>query len=127
MVVKKKIGIRSRQLIAGKEKNGPKLAFLKNMNLFVKEFNEKTKEREGEVLTTKITLFGDGTYTFDIKGTPTSTLIKKIAGEKKEITKEQLLDLVKKILGYSNTDNISKAYKTLLGTAKSAQIKVIDL
>lgn len=126
MIIKKKIGVRSRQLICGKEKNGPKLAFLKNMHLFVREFNEKTKEKDGEIVTARIVMYEDGTYSYSVKGIPNSVLIKRIAGEKKEITKEQLLCLTKEVLIHLNTDDVSKAYKMLLGTAKSSQIKVIE-
>lgn len=126
MAIKKKVGVRVRQLVCGKEKNGPKLAFLKNMNLFVKEFNEKTKEKSGEIITVRIILFNDNTYSYNLKATPNSILIKRIAGEKKEITQKQLEDLAEECLETLNTDDISKAYKILLGTARSSHIRIID-
>jgi len=126
MNLKKIIGIRSRQLICGQEKRGAKLAFLKNMHLFVTEFNDKTKDNNGKLVTVKFILYNDNSFNYIIGNTPTSNLIKELVGEKKEITKKELSLLSEKIIPFINTENLEKAKKILIGTALSIGIKILD-
>jgi large subunit ribosomal protein L11 len=98
---------------------------VKVMNSFCRDFNEKTKEIEGwKTVNVKIKVFSDGTYKFDVKGRITSDLIKRAAGEKKIISKEDLKKIAEMQLPYLNTEDLEKAQKTIAGTAQSAGIKI---
>lgn len=126
MVLKKIIGKRSRILVCGQAKNGPALSFLKNMSTFVKEFNEKTKQDLGKVVNIKILTFIDGTYSWTVREATSSYLLKNLLKEKKKLSRADIENLSEKIIEYMNTEDKKKAYKILLGTAKSAKIEVIE-
>ncbi len=102
---------------------------------FVKSFNEKTKEKSGNILPVVITVFEDRTFSFITKEPPVAEMIKKaLSIEKgsgtagKEVFKTLTEDQVKKIaeakLPDLNTDNIEAAKKIVAGTARSMGIKV---
>jgi large subunit ribosomal protein L11 len=98
---------------------------IKVMNSFCRDFNEKTKEIEGwKTVNVKIKIFSDGTYKFDVKGRVTFDLIKRVAGEKKIISKEELKRIAEIKLPYLNTEDLEEAQKSIAGTAQSAGIKV---
>src|SRR3954465_1411609 len=94
------------QLVCGQAKPGASLAFLKNMALFCREFNEKTKERNGELVNVEIVVYADKSYAYSIGTSPSSYLIKKALGEKKEITPPELEKIAEEIMPSLNTDNI---------------------
>ena len=74
----KKIVRRSKiWLICGKAKPGASLSFLINMALFCKEFNEKTKNRVGEIVSAEITVYEDKSYEYSIGTSPSVHLLKK--------------------------------------------------
>ncbi|CAG8576864.1 12598_t:CDS:2 [Ambispora leptoticha] len=98
------------EIICGQAKPGASLAFLKNMTLFCREFNEKTKERNGELVSVEIVVYPDKTH---------NHLIKKALGEKKEITQAELEQVAKEIMSSLNTEDIEKAKKIVAGTIRS--------
>lgn len=113
------------QLPCGQAKPGQKLASLgKIMGNFCREFNEKSKDQTlGQIINTKIKVFTDGTYQFFIKTPPTIQLLKNRVKENflsslalREIAQIKLPDL--------NTEDLAKAEKIIVGTAKSAGIQV---
>lgn len=115
------------QLICGQVKPGANLASLNiNMGLFCREFNEKTKnEPSGRLINVRIVSFRDKSYQFSLKGTPTSQLIKEIAGKEKTISKDKLQKIAREKLVYLNTDNLEKAEKIIEGTARSSGITIL--
>ncbi|CAG8651997.1 3971_t:CDS:2, partial [Ambispora gerdemannii] len=108
------------QLVYGQAKPGASLAFLKNMALFCREFNEKTKNKNGELVNVEITVYADKSYDYTISTPPSSYLIKKTVGEKKEITQAELEKIAQQIMPSLNTDNLEQAKKIVIGTARSA-------
>ena len=54
-----------------------------NIMEFCKAYNDKTKDKMGEVVPVEITAFMDGSFTFILKTPPASDLIKKYAKLKK--------------------------------------------
>jgi large subunit ribosomal protein L11 len=115
------------QIIGGQAKPGVSLSFLKNMPLFCKEFNEKTKDRNGELINVQLTVYQDKSYEYVIGTPPSSHLIKKTLGEKKEISQAELEGMVKKIMPSLNTEDVKQAKKILLGTLRSFnKIKISD-
>jgi len=107
------------QLVCGQAKPGASLAFLKNMALFCREFNEKTKERNGELVNVEIVVYPDKSHKYFIGTSPSSYLIKKAIGDKKEISETELERVAKEIMPSLNTENIEQAKKIVAGTVKS--------
>jgi large subunit ribosomal protein L11 len=118
--MKKKIIRRSSiQLVCAQAKPGASLAFLKNMALFCREFNEKTKANNGVPINVEITVYADNSYDYVLGTSPSSYLLKKIIGDKKEITPEELEEVAREILPSLNTENIEGAKKIVAGTVRS--------
>ena len=124
--MKKEIRRSKIQLVCGQAKPGASLAFLKNMALFCREFNEKTKERNGELVNVEIVVYPDKSHKYFIGTSPSSYLIKKAIGEKKEISQADLERVAKEIMPSLNTEDIEQAKKIVSGTVKSFNgVKVI--
>ena len=73
---KKKLGTRRIRLICGQARPSANLAFLKNMALFCKEFNEKTKNRSGEIVNVEINVYEDKSFDYNIGASPSAYLLK---------------------------------------------------
>jgi large subunit ribosomal protein L11 len=124
------------QLIGGQAKPGPALASIGiNMAEFTKQFNDKTKARNGEVVPCVITAFSDKSFTFIIKTSPTSVMLKKAAkletaGKNQltdhvaTITKAQALEIAKYKMPDLNAYDEEAALKMVAGTAKQMGIKI---
>jgi len=120
------------QLVCGQAKPGASLAFLKNMALFCREFNEKTKEKIGLPVNVEITVYADNSYSYTIGTPPTSYLLKEIIGKekgtrKKEISKAEIRTIVQEKLENLNTENYQEAEKIIIGTIRSFNgVKIIN-
>jgi large subunit ribosomal protein L11 len=108
-----------------------------NIMGFCKQFNEKTKGKEGYTLPVIITVYKDKTFDFIIKTPPTSVLIKKaanlakgsgMAGKEKlaTITRKQVDEIVKTKMDDFSTKHLEQARRTVEGTAKSMGIEVVN-
>lgn len=102
---------------------------------FVKAFNEKTADKQGNILPVVITVYEDRTFSFITKEPPVAEMIKKAMGKEKgsgkagkEIVATLSKDTVKKIAEAKmpdlNTKNIEAAMKIVEGTARSMGVKV---
>jgi len=107
-----------------------------NIMGFCKQFNEKTKGREGYTLPVIITVYKDKTFDFIIKTPPTSVLVKKAAnlakgsgtaGKEKiaKITRKQVEEIAKTKMDDLSTKDMAQAIKCIEGTAKSMGIEVV--
>lgn len=128
------------QLIGGQAKPGPALASIGiNMAEFTKQFNDLTrKDRNGDVVPCVITAFTDKSFTFVIKSTPASVLLKRVAKIEKAgknqltdivatITKEQALEIAKQKKDDLNSYDDEGALRMIAGTAKQMGIKIKDV
>jgi large subunit ribosomal protein L11 len=115
-----------------------------NIMEFCKAFNAKTKELEqGAPIPVKITVYSDRSFTFEMRMSPATFLIKKAAGMKPtgkpgsgskqpgvvsagKITMAQLRDIAKIKMKDMNTDNMDQAVKTLAGSARSMGLQVVE-
>lgn len=116
------------QLICGEAKPGANLTFLgKSMAQFCIKFNKETLENKGEIVKVRIVIYSNRNYEYYIKKTPSINLIKKKAGEKKELNNEDLEEIAKIMMSELNVFNkdIEKAKKIIAGTARSAGIKLL--
>jgi large subunit ribosomal protein L11 len=115
------------QLVCGQAKPGANLAFLKNMAVFCRDFNEKTKNLSAEPVNVEITVYSDKTYGYMIKNVPSSYLIKKLLGSRddKKISSQEIKDILKKVIVSMNTNDEEMAFRTISGTARSFGLKVV--
>src|SRR4030066_1480983 len=51
-----------------------------NIMAFCKEYNARTQQKAGEIIPAEITVYTDGSFTFILKSSPASVLLKKAAG-----------------------------------------------
>ena len=102
---------------------------------FVKQFNDATQIRRGEVVPVIISVFDDRSFTFITKIAPASELIKKIAGIKSgsgkpltdkvaSITHAQLREIAEKKLPDLNTTDVTMAMRIIEGTARQMGVEI---
>jgi len=106
-----------------------------NIQAFCQEFNDKTKDKKGEIVPVIITVYEDRSFDFIMKTPPASELIKKAAGLKKasskplqekvgKITKAQVKEIAEKKMPDLNAYNIEAAMKMIEGTARQMGVVV---
>lgn len=129
------------QLIGGQAKPGPALASIGiNMADFTKQFNDATKERNGEVVPCIITAYSDKSFTFITKTSPASVMLKNAAkietAAKNSLTetvatisREKALEIAKYKMPDLNSYDPEAALRMIAGTAKNMGIKIegVDL
>ncbi|OGE19167.1 50S ribosomal protein L11 [Candidatus Daviesbacteria bacterium RIFCSPHIGHO2_01_FULL_43_17] len=102
---------------------------------FVKAFNEKTADKQGNILPVVITVFEDRTFSFITKEPPVAEMIKKAMGREKgsgkagkeivaTLSKEQVKKIAEAKMPDLNTRNVESAMKIVEGTARSMGVKV---
>ncbi|HEU4677431.1 MAG TPA: 50S ribosomal protein L11 [Candidatus Paceibacterota bacterium] len=108
-----------------------------NIGEFVNQFNEKTRERMGDVVPVEINVYDDRSFDFIVKTSPASRLVLKKMGIEKasgknvasptgtikralvrEIAEEKMQDL--------SANDVEAAMKIIEGTCRSMGVKVID-
>ncbi|MFA6306356.1 MAG: 50S ribosomal protein L11 [Patescibacteria group bacterium] len=106
-----------------------------NIAQFCQAFNEKTKDKMGDITPVEITVFEDRTYTFILKTPPASELIKKLAKIPKgsgkpltekvgSITKAQLKEIAEIKMPDLNANDIEAAMKIIAGTARQMGVEI---
>lgn len=104
---------------------------------FCKQFNEKTKDKQGTVIPVVITVYEDKTFSFILKSPPVASMLKKAAGLAKasgepgrtkiasvkrsdveQIARDKMTDL--------NTTKLTSAVRIVEGTARSMGIEVVS-
>ncbi len=102
---------------------------------FCQKFNDKTKDKTGFIIPVEVTIYEDRSYDLKFKQPPVSDLLKKAAGIEKgsgqpnkvkvgKITKEQLKKIAQQKMPDLNTNDIEKAEKIIMGTAKQMGITI---
>jgi len=106
-----------------------------NIMDFCQKYNEKTKDKKGQIIPAIITIYEDRTFNFVTKLPPISEIIKKklslekgsgTAGRESvgTLSKIQVEEIAKEKIQDLNTDNLEKAIKIIEGSAKSMGIKI---
>jgi large subunit ribosomal protein L11 len=101
---------------------------------FVKAFNEKTKEKTGNILPVVITVYEDRTFSFITKQPPIAEMIKKAIGKEKgagkaghetiaTLNRQQVEDIAKAKLEDLNTREVEPAMNIVRGVARSMGVK----
>ncbi len=107
-----------------------------NIMEFCKAFNAKTQEMEkGAPVPVVITIFADKSFTFEMKQSPMSHLIKKAAGLKSgskepgktvagKLSAKQVREIAEAKMKDLNADTIEAAMRMVEGSARSMGIEV---
>lgn len=102
---------------------------------FVKQYNDATADKKGQVIPAVVTVYEDGTFTFITKLPPVAELIKSELNLQKgsgtagknaiaTITQSQLAKIAEEKMQDLNAFNIEAAKKVVAGTARSMGIKI---
>lgn len=108
-----------------------------NIQEFCKQFNDMTKDRPGDVIPAEITIYEDRTFSFILKTSPASALLRKAAGVEKgaadplkgkvgKVTKEDVRKIAEQKMVDLNANDLEAAEQIIRGTARSMGIEVID-
>jgi len=108
-----------------------------NIMEFCKAFNAQTQKLGETIIPVVLTVYADRTFTFILKTPPAAELVKKAAGIIKgsgtpnkekvgKITMAQAREIAKTKLPDLNAYDIDKAVRTILGTARSMGVEVIE-
>lgn len=106
-----------------------------NMMDFIKQYNDKTKDKRGQIIPAEITVYQDRSFTFILKLPPVAAMIQQALKLKKgsqnpnndivgKLTMKQVKEIAKKKMPDLNTNNLEGAVKTIIGTAKSMGVEV---
>jgi large subunit ribosomal protein L11 len=108
-----------------------------NIMAFCKDFNAKTSQMEkGSPIPVVITIYGDKSFTFEMRTPPVSYFIKKAAklesgskapGRDKagSITRAQVKEIAEKKMADLNSDTVEAAMRMIEGSARSMGIEVV--
>mgnify|MGYP001586579985 FL=1 len=108
-----------------------------NIMEFCKAFNAKTQDQKGMIIPVIITVYSDRSFTFITKTPPASILLFKAAKIEKgsgepnktkagKVTKKQVEEIAKLKMPDLNAGSVEAAMRTIMGTARSAGISVVD-
>ncbi len=106
-----------------------------NLQQFVMQFNEATKDKAGQVTPVEITIFEDRSFEFKLKTPPAAYLLRVAAGLEKgsgepnknkvgSVTKAQLKEIATQKMDDLNANDIDAAMEVIAGTARSMGIEV---
>ena len=107
-----------------------------NIMEFCKQFNEKTKDKQGQVVPVVITVYEDKSFSFVMKTAPVASLLKKAAGLAKasgetgrttigKVTQADVEQIAKEKMPDLNTNKVESAMRIVKGTARSMGIEVV--
>jgi large subunit ribosomal protein L11 len=106
-----------------------------NMMDFLKQYNDKTSDKKGQIIPAEITVFADRSFEFVLKLPPVSAMIKQAlklkSGSKTpkresvgSLTMDQARAIAQEKLPDLNTNDVEQAVKSVIGTAKSMGVEV---
>ena len=106
-----------------------------NLQQFVMQFNEATKDKAGQVTPVEITIFEDRSFEFKLKTPPAAYLLRVAAGLEKgsgepnkkkvgTVTKAQLKEIAAQKMDDLNANDVEAAMEVVAGTARSMGIEV---
>jgi large subunit ribosomal protein L11 len=106
-----------------------------DINGFCTKFNERTKNRMGQIVPVVIKVYSDRSFTFELKQPPASALImerakiEKGSGEPNKnkvgtLTKAQVKEIAGIKMPDLNTKDIEAAMRTIEGTARNMGVTV---
>ena len=108
-----------------------------NLMAFCKEYNARTSSRIGDIVPAEISVYHDGSFTFILKTSPASILLKKAAGLEKgssnppreivgSVTRAQVKEIAEIKMKDLNAIDIEGAMRQIEGTARNMGIKIVE-
>ncbi len=106
-----------------------------NIQDFCKQFNDQTREMHGDVVPAEITIYEDRSFSFILKTSPASAMLKKAAGVEKgskdplktkvgKVSRADIRNIAEKKMQDLNANDLEAAEKIIMGTAKNMGIEV---
>ncbi len=106
-----------------------------NLQQFMQQVNEATKDKQGQQIPVEITIYDDRTFSFILKTPPAAYLLRTAAGIDKgsgvpnktkvgKVTKAQVKEIAEQKMGDLNANDVEAAMKIVEGTARSMGIEV---
>lgn len=106
-----------------------------NIQEFCSSFNDKTRDKMGDIVPVEITVYDDRTFSFIMKTAPASALIMKALGLKKgssspltgkvgTLTQDQLRAIATEKMPDLNTKNVDQAMKIIAGSARQMGVEI---
>jgi large subunit ribosomal protein L11 len=106
-----------------------------NLMSFCKEYNARTANKVGEIIPAEVTIYTDGSFTFELKTPPTSVLLRKAAGIEKgsaepnrtkvgKVTSAQIREIAEIKMKDLNALDLEGAMRQIEGTARNMGIVV---
>jgi large subunit ribosomal protein L11 len=108
-----------------------------NIGQFVSQFNERTREMNGTTVPVVITVYGDKSFTFEVKSPPAAVLLKQAAEVAKgsgapnkekvgQVSSAQVRKIAETKFKDLNAYDLEQADKIIRGTARSMGIDIVD-
>ncbi len=108
-----------------------------NIGQFVSQFNERTRDLNGTTVPVVISVYGDKSFSFEVKSPPAAVLLKEAAEVAKgsgvpnkekvgKVTQEQVRKIAETKFNDLNAYDLDQAAKIICGTARSMGIEVED-
>mgnify|MGYP000349663362 CR=1 FL=1 len=106
-----------------------------NIGQFVQQFNAQTAELNGMPVTVVISVYGDRTFSFEVKSPPAAVLLKEAAKVAKgsgvpnkdkvgSVSSAQLREISEKKFTELNANTLEAADRVIAGTARSMGIEI---
>lgn len=106
-----------------------------NIQEFCSSFNDKTRDKMGDIVPVEITVYDDRTFSFIMKTAPASSLIMKVLGLKKgsssplttkvgTLTQDQLREIAIQKMPDLNTNDVEQAMRIIAGSARQMGVEV---
>jgi large subunit ribosomal protein L11 len=104
---------------------------------FCRQFNDQTRDKQGMIVGVVISVYGDRTFSFVVKSSPASVLLKQAAGIAKgsgvphtekvgEVTTDQVREIAEEKMKDLNASSVEAAMRMICGTARSMGITVAE-
>jgi large subunit ribosomal protein L11 len=106
-----------------------------NPGQFIQQFNAATQNVKGKVVGCIVTVYSDRSFTFEVKSSPASVMIKDMAKAEKgsgvpnkqkvgKLTKDQVREIAKAKMQDLNAQSVEAAMRIIEGTARSMGVTV---
>jgi large subunit ribosomal protein L11 len=102
---------------------------------FCKEYNARTASKAGEIIPAEVSIYTDGSFTFELRTPPTPVLLRKAAGIEKgsaepnrtkvgTVTRRQVREIAEVKMRDLNAVDLEGAMRQIEGTARNMGITV---
>jgi len=108
-----------------------------NLMAFCKEYNARTATKSGDIIPAEVSIYTDGSFTFELRTPPTPVLLRKAAGVEKgsaeanrvkvgKVSRRQVREIAEIKMRDLNAVDLEGAMRQIEGTARNMGITVED-